>query len=81
MSFAAYRKSLGLSQEQCALELGLTSKGHISGIEGGSQPASLRLGLQIQIWSAGAIQAVDVVSADDRRLLQDAARFADRVTA
>lgn len=76
MDLANYRNSRGLSQEQCALELGLTSKGYISGIESGAQPAGLRLGLQIQVWSEGEVQAVDIVSGDDRLLLIDAAAFA-----
>lgn len=59
MDLASFRKSRGLSQEQCASELGLapSSKGWISEIESGARPASLRLALRIETWSQGAVAA------------------------
>lgn len=59
MDLATYRKRRGLSQEQCATELGLSpsSKGWISEIESGARPASLRLALKIQNWSSGEVLA------------------------
>lgn len=59
MDLASFRKSRGLSQEQCASELGLarSSKGWISEIENGERPASLRLALKIETWSSGRVKA------------------------
>lgn len=57
MDFATYRKSLGLSQEECAHALGVRSKGYISDIETGARHASLRLALKIQAWSGGKVDA------------------------
>lgn len=57
MTLADFRKSLGLSQEECAKALGLQSKGHISDVENGVKPASLRLALKIEKWSAGRVAA------------------------
>lgn len=57
MELAAYRKSLGLSQEECARALGITSKGYISGIESGDRRASLKLALRIERWSKGKVRA------------------------
>ena len=71
-----YRKARDLSQEEAAAQLGLSSKSSLSNIESRLRDAPIRLGLQIQVWSAGHIQAVDVVSPDDRKLLEDAAAFA-----
>jgi transcriptional regulator with XRE-family HTH domain len=57
MNLAEFRKSLGLSQEECARALGLTSKGHISDIENGVRPASPTLALKIERWSSGKVAA------------------------
>jgi transcriptional regulator with XRE-family HTH domain len=59
MDLATYRKSRGLTQEQCATELGLrpSSKGWISEIESGERDASLRLALTIEKWSGGKVKA------------------------
>lgn len=76
MSLAAYRQIKGLTQEQAALELGLKSKGYFSRLEQGLEPTPIRVALRMQTWSCGAIQAIDVVSDDDRQLLIEAAAFA-----
>jgi transcriptional regulator with XRE-family HTH domain len=57
MDLAAYRKALGLTQEECARALGITSKGYISGIESGDRRASLKLALRIERWSRGKVRA------------------------
>ncbi len=57
MDLASYRKSLGLSQEECARALGISSKGYVSGIERGARVASLRLAMRIERWSGGAVDA------------------------
>lgn len=72
MDLATFRRSKGLSQEECALELGVTSKGLISGIENGGT-ASLKLALTIERWSAGAVPAAS--------LNPDAARLGARTDA
>jgi len=73
---AQYRESKGLSQDEAALELGLSSGTSISNIETGSRDSPIRLGLQIQVWSKGEVQAVDIVSPEDRQLLIEYAAFA-----
>jgi transcriptional regulator with XRE-family HTH domain len=60
MDLASYRKSRGLSQHECALELGLRSKGYISGIESKKLTAPLRLALTIERWSGGQVPAKDL---------------------
>ena len=68
MDLASFRKSRGLSQEECATELGLsaTSKGWISEIEAHERdpsvgrPASLKLALKIERWSGGKVKAADI---------------------
>lgn len=68
MDLASFRKSLGLSQEECATALGLsaTSKGWISEIEAHEQnpetgrPASLKLAMKIERWSGGKVRAADI---------------------
>ena len=54
---AAYRKKLGLTQEQLAALLGLRSKASISMVESGARPASLRMALKIERWSKGEVSA------------------------
>lgn len=60
MDLATYRKSLGLSQEECAHALGVRSKGYISDIERGDRNASIRLALRIEAWSSGKVAAASV---------------------
>lgn len=76
MSISAYRETRGLTQEEAAIELGLKSKGYFSVLEQGLEPTPIRVALRMQIWSKGQVQAADIVSADDRELLVDAAAFA-----
>lgn len=59
MDLSTFRKSRGLSQEECAKELGLkpSSKSWISDIENGERKASLKLALKIERWSGGQIAA------------------------
>lgn len=76
-SFAHHRKSIGASLEECCLALGLspTCKGMLSEIERGKRNASLKLALEIEIWSQGAVAASSVskaAAALDRR--RDAAK-------
>lgn len=63
MDLAAYRQLRGLSQEDCARELGLRSKGYISDIETGAQSAGVRLSLKIEAWSNGLVKAATVCPA------------------
>jgi transcriptional regulator with XRE-family HTH domain len=58
MDLAAYRLSLGLTQEQAAAAIGLKSKGYFSRLERGLEPVPLRLALKIQSWSGGKVTAV-----------------------
>lgn len=60
MDLATYRKSLGLSQEECAIALGVKSKSYISGIETGGRAASPRLALKIEQWSGGRVKAASL---------------------
>lgn len=73
MSLEEYRKSVGLTQAELAARLGLRSKGSIWMIESGHRPASIRVALQIQTWSNGVVPAAELVSAEDRLLLAQAA--------
>lgn len=62
MSLTTFRESLGLTLEQCAVQLGLSksSKSWISDIENNVRPASVRLAMRIERWSGGAVQAASV---------------------
>ncbi len=82
MALASYRKSLGLSQEQVAVALGLseTSKGYISALERGSH-APLQLALKIEEWSGGRVQAKGLVDAADAQLLATHVRLSTPATA
>jgi transcriptional regulator with XRE-family HTH domain len=62
MDLASFRKKRELSQEQCAVELGLspTSASWISDIENGNRKASLKLALKIERWSGGQVQAASL---------------------
>ena len=75
MTLAEYRRTCPITLEACAVELGLkpSTKGFLSRIENGEVPAPMRLALQIQAWSKGAVSARDLVSPEDRQLLDDAA--------
>lgn len=62
MTLTEYRTDLGLTLEQCAVQLGLSpsSKGWLSEIENGHRDASLRLAIRIERWSKGAVPAASV---------------------
>jgi transcriptional regulator with XRE-family HTH domain len=62
MDLATFRKGLGLSQEECAIALGLkpTSKSWISDIENNERKASLKLALKIEKWSGGQVRAASI---------------------
>lgn len=59
MDLATYRKSLGISQEECARQLGVRSKGYISEIETDTTQsrASFRVAMRIEKWSGGKVKA------------------------
>ena len=75
---AAYRNSLGISQEACAVAVGLApgSKGYISGLESGAIRASFQLALRIEAWSHGDVPAESVLTEEDAALLAGHRRFA-----
>jgi transcriptional regulator with XRE-family HTH domain len=56
-SIAKLRKDLGLSQEQFAKRLGLSSKGHISQLERGDVTCSVETALKIEGLSEGRVPA------------------------
>lgn len=62
MNLADFRKSQGLTLEQAASQLGLSTKSAswLCEIEGGKRDASVKLALRIQTWSAGAVSAASV---------------------
>ena len=69
MGLAEYRQGRALTQEAAAAELGLTSKGYFSSLERGRAIWPLRLALQVEVWSSGAVKAVDLLDPDDAELL------------
>jgi transcriptional regulator with XRE-family HTH domain len=81
MDLAEFRKARGLNQDQLAEALGLTSKAYISQLETGAVPVPMRLALQIEEWSGGAVRAVDLLSPDDARLLRAAMERAPAIPA
>ena len=76
MDLPSFRKSRGLSQEECARELGLRSKGYLSSLESGQERMPLRLALQIEAWSAGEVTAASLLTDDDAKLLAGHRRLA-----
>ena len=71
-----YRESLGLTQEQAANQLGLSSKGYFSRLERGEETWPLRLALKVEQWSGGQVTADSLVTDDDRDLLAAHRRLA-----
>jgi len=73
MDIINYRTKLGLTQEEVAGALGFKrgSKGYFSRLERGLEAWPLRLALQVERWSAGAVTAASLVSPADRDLLAD----------
>ncbi len=69
MDLRSYRKIRGLSQQKCAEELGLKSKGFVSALESGADFASIRLALKIQTWSGGKVAAGSLVAPQNREHL------------
>lgn len=67
---AAERERLGLSQEQLATALGLSSKGHVSDVETGRRSPGIKLALRIEQYFAGRVKAVDLVDPEDAELLR-----------
>lgn len=63
MNLADFRKSLGLSQEECAAALGLKSKTYICQIERGSRSAPVALAMKIERWSGGKVRAASISKA------------------
>jgi transcriptional regulator with XRE-family HTH domain len=59
MTLAEYRNALGLTQEQCALALGLRNKARVCEIEN-NKPVSPELALKIEDWTKGAVKAADL---------------------
>ena len=76
MDLASFRLGRGLSQQQCAEELGLSSKSYVSGLESGAVTAPLRLALRVEQWSAGQVTADSLVTDEDRELLATHRRLA-----
>lgn len=74
MTFGEYRESREFSLEQCALALGLTegSKGYLSRLANGLDAWPIRLALEVEVWSRGAVAAVELVNASDALLLRAA---------
>ena len=68
-ALVTYRKSRGLTQEQAAKELGLSSKGYFCALERFEAPWPLRLALQVEAWSEGQVPADQLVDDEDRQLL------------
>lgn len=59
-SVAALRKELGISQEEFARRLGLSSKGHISQLERGDVTCSVETALKIERLSDGRVSAASL---------------------
>ena len=72
MDLKSFRESRGLSLEQLAIALGLNSKGYLSEIEGGRKLVPIRLALQIEAWSDGALRATWLLNEADAALLEAA---------
>ena len=72
MNFKSYRESRGLSQQDVATALGLKSKGQISSLESGTWDFTLRLALEVEVWSGGEVTALSLLKGADRELLRRA---------
>lgn len=76
MTILELRKSLGLSQEEFAVRVGLASKSYVSEIEGGAR-CSVRVALNIEKLSDGVISAAslnpDVALVEQARGIGEAA--------
>ena len=68
MDLAAFRKQRGLKQQDVADALGV-SVPHVSQLEKGVVPFTLRLALQLEQWTEGSVAAVEVLPPEDAQLL------------
>lgn len=81
MDLREYRRLRGLKQSDVADAFGV-SVPHVSQLEGGVVPFTLRLALRIEAWSVGEILAVELLEPEDAALLTAAiVRALDRVAA
>jgi transcriptional regulator with XRE-family HTH domain len=71
MDLRSFRESLGLTQLQFADAVG-KSKPYVSQLETGAAPVPIKLALQIEALWPGRARAIDLLPADDARLLQGA---------
>lgn len=69
MRFSEYRKLRGLRLADVGEALGGLSVPHMSQLENGVVPFTLKLALLIEDWSDGAVRAVDLLREDDATLL------------
>ena len=69
MDLATLRRSRDLSQEECARQLGLKSKGYLSSLENGQERVPLWLALRLQVWSENRLLAADM-RPKDRELIE-----------
>lgn len=60
MDVLSLRHELGLSQNEFAAKIGLTSKGHMSEIERGKAQPSVRVALEIERLSEGRLPAASL---------------------
>lgn len=61
MTISELRKSLGLSQEEFARAVGLSSKGYVSDLEKADDPrCSVKVAIEIERLSAGKISAAEL---------------------
>lgn len=70
MELVDFRKAQRLSQEDLARKLGLSSKGYVSQLERGEITCSVKLALEIEALSEGAVPARSL--SPDVALVEDA---------
>ncbi len=63
------REAEGLSQEQLGAAVGVKSKGYLSRIESGAEPAGIRLALRIERFFNGLVRAESLLAREDAELL------------
>lgn len=81
MGLAEYRERRGLTQEAAAAELGLASKGYFSSLENRRVPWPIKLALQVEVWSGGAVRAVELLPPEEAELLARAIHRTESPTA
>ena len=72
MDLRTFRESKGLTLDNVASALGLASRGYMSALETGSADWPIKLALEVEVWSRGAVRATELVNASDALLLQAA---------